>query len=325
MPNVITHALMALQSKEQFSETIIVEAINNHKSVYLFGSNGPDFLFYYNVWPWLDQDKAKAIGDHGELMHKQNINEFIDTMIAIIKKQEDKKTKEIMIAFVAGYLCHWALDSVAHPFIFYRSGNMEGVEKYDHYTYESALDSKIVQEVYKESLLKYKSGKFMSMKPYDQKVIAFLVSHAHQKVYASTLTKQECLTCMKHAKQVLHVLFDPFDMKYPFLRMIEKVLYKQKEPFTSHMVRKQMNLQYDELNVEHQPWFNPTDPQTVHNESFMQLFEQSIGRVKLAIKAFDKVLHDQLDSVDNVILDRSFDTDRSDFAPMIVFDNIYRK
>lgn len=325
MPNVLTHGLMAQQIKKQLSEQKILAAMDAHQDVYLFASNGPDFLFYYNVWPWLDQKRAKEVGDHGELMHHEKINEFIDTMIAIAQKQDNEKNKQIMIAFIAGYLCHWALDSVAHPFVFYRSGDLKGKQKYDHYRYESAIDSKIVQLVYQQKLSKYPTYKFMNMKPYQEKVVAFLVSHAHQKVYQSTLTKQECLTCMKHAKQVLRVLFDPYDVLYPIMRTFEKIIHKEKTPFTSHMVRATMNHYYDELNMDREAWFNPTDPSEVHHESFMQLFEQSIGRAKLALKALDKMLDNQLDSIGNVVLDRSFDTDRADHAAMIVFDNIYRK
>lgn len=325
MPNVLTHGLMAQEIVKQLSEQKILAATEAHKNVYLFASNGPDFLFYYNVWPWLDQKRANEVSEHGEIMHKEKINEFIDTMILIAQKQDDEKNKQIMIAYIAGYLCHWALDSVAHPFVFYRSGDMKGEQKYDHYRYESAIDSKIVQLVYQQKLSKYPTVKFMNLNAYQEKVVAFLVSHAHQKVYQSSLTSQECLMCMKHAKEVLRILFDPTNLLYPVLRTFEKIMHKEKTPFTSHIVRGYMDHRYDELNMDREAWFNPCDPSEVHHESFMQLFEQAIGRGKLVLKAFEKMLDQQLDSIGNVVLDRSFDTDRADKAPMIVFDNIYRK
>ena len=324
MPNVLTHGLMANQTKQQMSESRILSAIKAHPNVYLFGSNGPDFLFYHNVWPWLDQDKAKQVGDIGELMHDENINDMVDTMIKIAKKQTVKDYQDIMIAYIAGYLCHWALDSVTHPFVFYRSGDSTGDTKYDHYRYESALDSKVVQLVYQEKLSKYPTNKFMNMKKYQEKVIAFLVSHAVAHVYEIPLSEEDCLLSMKHAKQVLRVLFDPHTIWFDAMQIIERLIFKDKWKFSSHMVIGRMDLNFDELNTNQEVWYNPTDPSTPHRDSFMALFEQSIGRAKLSMIAFEKMLLDENDSLGNVILDRSFNTGRSDGAKMLIFDSIYQ-
>lgn len=325
MPNVITHGLMALKTKEHVSTAQIQSAITKYHDVYLFGSNGPDFLFYYNVWPWLDQKEAARISDHGELMHTKKINEFVDTMIAITKIQRDQEAKDMMISFIAGYLCHWALDTTAHPFVFYRSGNMKGKEKYDHYRYESMLDSKLVIEVYQEKLTRYPTRKFLSMNKQGEQVVAFLVSQAHQRVYGSSLSTQECRTCMRHAKQVLPLLFDPHTLWYDAVCAFEKVKFNGAQSFSSHMVIGRLDQDHDELNIKRDVWFNPTYPDAPHNETFLELFQRSIGRAKLALSAFENILEDNLDSMSHVLLNRSFDTDRSDGAPMIVFDNIYLK
>ncbi len=324
MPNVLTHGLMANQTKQQMSESRVLSAIKAHENVYLFGSNGPDFLFYFNVWPWLDQDKATCVGDIGELMHREKINAFVDTMVAIAQKQTSKENQDIMIAYIAGYLCHWALDSVTHPLVFYRSGDLMGKAKYDHYRYESAIDSKIVQHVYQDKLSKYPTRKFMNMSKYQEKVVAFLVSHAVEKVYDITLTKDDCLTCMKHAKQVLWFLFDPHTIWFDAIQLIERLYFKKKWMFSSHMVIGRVDLNLDELNSNQEVWYNPTDPSTPYRDSFMALYERAIGRAKLTMIAFEKMLQGEIDSLGNVVLDRSFDTGRSDGAPMLVFDNIYQ-
>lgn len=325
MPNVLTHGLMALKIKNHLSTPTIKRAITNYPDVYLFGSNGPDFLFYYNVWPWLDQQEAKRISAHGERMHKENINEFIDTMIILAKKQIDPQVKEIMISFISGYLTHWALDTVAHPFIFYRSGNMKGTQQYDHYRYESMIDSKMVIEVYQEQLRHYPTRKFLSMKPKAEKVVAFLVSQTYQKVYKDTLSEAECRACMTYAKQVLPVLFDPHTLWHGPIRLFEKIAYNGARSFSSHMIIGKINQAYDELNFAREVWFNPTYPNNPHNETFLELFECATGRAKVALHAFENMLIGELDTLSNVILNRSFDTDRSDGAKMVVFDNIYLK
>ena len=63
MPNVITHGLLAQQTLKLLPVSVVKDAIAKYPQAYLFGSNGPDFLFYYNVWPWLDQKENHRIGE----------------------------------------------------------------------------------------------------------------------------------------------------------------------------------------------------------------------------------------------------------------------
>ncbi len=324
MPNVLAHGLMAKGVQSQLHESKLLSTIDAYEDVFLFASSGPDFLFYYNMWPWDDPQAAKRVGDYGSLMHTQHINEFVDTMVAIALKQVEARNRDIMLAFIAGYLCHWALDSVAHPFIFYRSGDLQGTAAYDHYQYESNLDSKLVQLIYEQKLSEYKAYRFMNMKPYHEKVVAFLVTHAHQHVYDSTISEADCLTSMQDARNMLKVLYDPYGFKYPLVRLYERLALQGKTPFSSHMVTLKMDHEVDELNQDRQGWCNPTDPSVMHHDSFMQLFEKAVGRAKLALLALEKMLDGDLDTLGNVLLDRSFETDRSHGEPMVVFDNIYR-
>ncbi len=324
MPNVLTHGLMAKQTQKQLSESLVLDAIKAHPKVYLFGSNGPDILYYYNVWPWLDQTKTKKFKQYGDMVHSERINDFFDTMIAIAQKQ-DHRNQQIMLAYIAGFICHWALDSTTHPLVFYRTGDIQSAgHQYDHFRYESALDSKITQQVFEEKLSKHPTYRYMSMESYQEKVVAFLISQAHQRVYQSDITVEECLTCMKHAKGVLRIMFDPWTLWFDVIQIFEKVILKDPWRFSSHMVIGRIDENFDELNKNQDAWFNPTDPGTQHHESFMQLFEQAIGRAKLALIALEKTLEGKIDSIGGVILDRSYDTGRSDQADMIIFNNIYK-
>lgn len=324
MPNVITHGLLANQAIKSISDGDLLTAIKAYPQAYLLGSNGPDLLFYYNVWPWLDQKEAKRVADLGEMMHKERINQTFDAMVTLIHKQTDITSKQIMIATVAGYVTHWSLDSVAHPFVFYRSGEMIGDNKYYHYRYESQLDSYMVKTIYQEPLSKHASASYMHVSKKEANVIAFLFEQVSKHVYQQTLTKDEVLTCIKHANQVLKVLFDPYTLWFDLVRLIEKVLYKNVWVFSSHMVIGRLD-QYDVLNKNFQGWCNPTDPGMISHESFMSLFDQAHHRAVATLSHLESCLLDSNNSMATVIDDRSFDTGCNNQAKMIVFDNIYQQ
>ncbi|MBS3992061.1 MAG: zinc dependent phospholipase C family protein [Erysipelothrix sp.] len=325
MPNVLTHGLMAQRVFETLSEGDVVRAIKAHPQVFKFASNGPDFLFYYNAWPWMDQDEAKRVSEYGEQMHRGRVNQFVDTMIDLAKKQNQVAAKRIMIAFVAGYLCHWALDSVAHPFVFYRSGSMKGNLKYYHFRYESNLDVKMVRDVFKLKLKDYPTRSFLNMTHNQEDVVAFLVSETHKKTFNSDITKEDCLLSMKHAKSILVPLFDPTGVMYLLTRGAERVIANNLWKFSSHMVSSNIDESYDELNLSRSLWKNPAEPSITSNATFLDLFDESIDRGFDAIEHLEKMISGEVSSMAPVILDRNFNSGHSTFIEMFEFDNIYLK
>lgn len=325
MPNVITHGLMAQETLKQLPVSTVRSAIEHFEQAFLFGSNGPDFLFYYNVWPWLNQKEAARISDFGEIIHRQKINEFTDTMVDLAYQLPKGKKQDIALAFIAGYLTHWSLDSVAHPFIFYRSGEMKGSTRYWHYRYESMLDSLMVTRVFELKLQDVPSKKFVKLSKMERETIAWIVSTAVYKVYGTVLTQQEAMTCMKHFYQVLHALFDPKTRLFPVVQWVENHLMRKPWNFSSHMVIGDLDEVHDILNEHREAWCNPTDPSEIHHDSFMQLFDQALGRATLALSQLDHIGMKKAVSMAPVMQNRQFDTGKSEDRPMIIYDSVYEK
>lgn len=323
MPNVITHGLLAKETLKQLPVSVVKDAIAKYPQAYLFGSNGPDFLFYYNVWPWLSQKENLRIGEFGEMMHRSQINEFIDAMVLKTMELTDK-AKTIFTSFLAGYLTHWSLDTIAHPFVFYRTGKISGKTKYWHFRLESMLDSLMVKEVFKEELSKYPTRNFMKLSSVEKQVIASGVSETFTSVYHEEMKVSEALKSMNHAYGVLKFLFDPNTRIFPFVQNFERkkgILWK----YSSHMVIGELDKEFDVLNTSHSIWRNPTDPLSEFTESFTELFDQAIERALLAICRFDEMLNGNVVSMANVIQDRQFNTGTNDGRKMVSFDSIYEK
>jgi hypothetical protein len=323
MPNVITHGLLAKQTLKLLPVSVVKDAIAKYPQAYLFGSNGPDFLFYYNVWPWLNQKENHRIGEFGEMMHRSKINEFTDAMVKKTMELSDQ-AKSIFTSFIAGYLTHWSLDTIAHPFVFYRSGKIAGKTKYWHFRFESMLDSLMVKEVFKENLAKYPTKNFMKLSGIEKKVIASGVSETFTSVYKEEMKVNEAIRCMNHAYGVLHVLFDPHTRWFHWVQKFEEkknILWK----FSSHMVMGELDQTFDVLNKNHAIWRNPTDPQSQHSESFIELFDLAVERAISAIGRFDDMLNKKAVSMAEVMQDRQFNTGTNDGKKMVVFDSIYEK
>jgi len=324
MPNVITHGLLANEMLKQIPVSEVRSAMMRFEQAFIFGSNGPDFLFYYNVWPWMNQQEAQRISNFGEIIHQQKINEFTDTLIQIAQSETNPYNQAVLIAFIAGYLSHWALDTVSHPFVFYRSGKTTGSSKYWHYRYESRLDSLMVMKVFNQPLKDHPSQKYVQLAENQRMIIADAISQAVQQVYQLELKSEEVLLSMKCFYQVCKVLFDPQTRLYPWIQWIENKILKKPWHFSSHMIIGKTEAEFDELNLAREAWCNPTDPQEIHHDSFLQLFDQAISRASLAISQLNRILLEQASSMESIMQDRQFDTGKSTDAPMIVFDPIYK-
>ena len=82
-------------------------AVARFRSLYDVGLHGPDIFFHYNLF-W-----HTAIGDLGNSMHAQTGKAFFSQMC----KRQRMHPSEAGMAYLYGFLAHYALDSVCHPFI----------------------------------------------------------------------------------------------------------------------------------------------------------------------------------------------------------------
>jgi len=148
MPNIITHALCAQDAIESIETPYLSALIAKYPRIYALGSSGPDFLFYYKILPWEKADPENRMRKIGNLIHSSRINDFYQSAIGVIQTTQDEPTRERMIVFIAGHLAHWALDSIAHPYIFAKTGVIgSGPTKYWHFRFESMLDTLMVTQV----------------------------------------------------------------------------------------------------------------------------------------------------------------------------------
>lgn len=105
MPAATTHV--------EFAKDVLVKLNTEYKHkitnmpMYYLGSQGPDFLFF---------SRASLLPGHlhkyGNLLHEEKIYDVISFFESYAKDDDD------LNSYINGYLCHYALDSIAHPLIY---------------------------------------------------------------------------------------------------------------------------------------------------------------------------------------------------------------
>ena len=125
MPDVAVHAAFGREVlaslPEEVREYLLPEP-------YTFALFGPDVWFLYK--PWLRRE------GRGRRMHTGKPGLFLTTLL---RRTTVSASRAEMFSYLSGFLCHYALDSISHPYIIYVTAE-ERVFPRSHMSLEHALD-----------------------------------------------------------------------------------------------------------------------------------------------------------------------------------------
>ena len=101
----------------------------------------------YGMIPWHKRIDKKDIAPIGAKMHHTHMVDCYLPMIEYALKSPDK---EMLLAYIEGAFAHFALDRIAHAYIFYRTGFDEAGElhnffKLSHGFFEALLDKQLTK------------------------------------------------------------------------------------------------------------------------------------------------------------------------------------
>lgn len=107
MPSTYAHYRIGQEVIKQLSDPVR-EIIMENKELYDIGLHGPDILFYYHP---LKVDPVNSIGYR---LHEHSGKFFFERAAKVIENSSRKKEE---LAYIFGFICHFALDSTCHGYI----------------------------------------------------------------------------------------------------------------------------------------------------------------------------------------------------------------
>lgn len=109
------------------------KSIEENQTLYNIGLHGPDILFYY--FPLF----KNPVNSQGYAMHDKSAADFFNHAKMIIERSSDK---DAALAYIYGFICHFALDSECHKYI----EKMIHVSGISHSEIEMELDRLLLVE-----------------------------------------------------------------------------------------------------------------------------------------------------------------------------------
>ncbi|MCD5410436.1 MAG: zinc dependent phospholipase C family protein [Clostridiales bacterium] len=297
MPDLITHCICAEDGVMLLDSNDVKEEVLKRKNFLYLGAQGPDFFFYHRPFPWNEKSQIKHIGS---LLHTQKTGKFIVDCLDIIKKNSYEKDEYYnMIAFIYGYISHYALDTIGHPFIFYFSGvhNINNPEtvKYGvfHKKLEIIIDILVIKERRSISMDKVKAFEFISLAKESPIAVGRLMSEAIMNIHGQEVASKDILCAYKDMQSSIRFLYDPLGIKTKMIGILEIFLDK-KGDYTKAIYPNKINEKIDYLNKLNKTWNHPCDYVSKTTDSFFDILDKSVDRTKYLLEYAYKYIHNQI-------------------------------
>lgn len=274
MPNLVTHYNLA---RIFYAKKVEEGFLKGNFECLALGTQGPDPLFYEGIIPARALRLRLAFAKLGNKIHRSTGKEFISLLIDQIEINESARNDEYK-AFVFGQFCHYVLDKVCHPFVYYFSGfddegKLTGKYHYLHAHFESELDVAMALTNALEDKIKAPE----QLLPTD-KYLFEAVEGGMTKAVSTMFSKKLPNNYYKNAVLNMKSVVKFANNLNPFLT---KIFGKTR----LCSLRLPNKVSRSILNEENNTWIDPVSGKE-RNESFVELFNKALD---IVCKAYDDV------------------------------------
>jgi len=284
MPSLATHFLFG-QDVFKKADNSIERTIQKSSGAFRLGLQGPDIFFYDLLHSVISHSK-----NIGSKMHTQRTDIFFYHYIDYMKENNLYKNA-IATSYLYGMLCHYSLDCISHPFVYYFTNlhdkSPEGKNKSlsIHCQFESDIDELLYMDRNGKNICDVKRSKFMDISQKEINVISPIIAHAISETYKCDISANYVRGSIKRGIKMNSLLNNRYGIKKPLTRLIEKPIIGS-HIGTSLMFTRKLPSRIC-LNENHEKWHVPFNNKEMHS-SFMDLYHQGTANAtRLVLLARD--------------------------------------
>ena len=295
MPAILTHDLFGRGVLEDATALLNLRT-PAERDAFLLGNQGPDPLFYLVIDPLMH--KWSPLG--GALHQASGATVLLAMREAALRLEG--RERSIGRAYVAGFACHWLLDSTVHPFVYWWQNGLisAGVEGLDESS-ASRVHAEIERDL-DEMVLFATTGRTVERwRPHERALAASrealaavdkIYFYAALWIFERAVDPRTFSTAVREFRLVQRVFDSPSGKKREVLGTVERLATRA--PFSlvrsmSHRARPEDTSDFD--NRDHGAWENPFTHE-VSNASFWDLYDGAHARV---LSLLDELLAGELD------------------------------
>ena len=280
MPGYLSHYLFSIGTAKHLQDSKAYPILLKYKKAFCLGGEGPDIFLYY--FP-THLHKGSSLGHR---LHKSRTKEFLAYGIETITSKKSKQEKEILYAYLSGLLCHYTLDTIAHPYVEAFANPLKGklsksLSTYQHCSLETTLDTNLLFKYLKKFPSEQDYVSITNPKKNERRFISSFLTSTCNKVYEKE--KDFRLTTIPQMYRAVSLfpytatcLRDKKGLKKPIFTTLEKLLHIPFRP-SCVMSSDDLKMNDDVLNLAHRKWSSPFESEKIQSSSFIELFKKGIN------------------------------------------------
>lgn len=277
MPEFTAHYLLGEQTLERFSPEVF-SIINESKCnyyAYIWGLQGPDLLFYSGILHdrgWLARS--------GSSIHHTAPDTVFSVLLRYITDQKGTPEYFVLFSYLCGFICHYALDSQTHPYIYHLAAKTGGQAITSrHIKIESEIGSILYHRFTGMPVSGFKLYEHYTASGNFIKPICGLYVYLLDQLFSKHISIKQV------QNSFLHCLFlNRFTYLYArknYNNIIKTMLFKSSKAILGRVkfiysFIKSDNVERDTLNLMHNAWYNLSEPEIKRTESIPELFESAV-------------------------------------------------
>lgn len=273
MPAIISHWLFGKKMLPELRKLPELESMDENS--FIWGCQGPDILFYSSLMPWMFRP---SYSKYGTLLHEEHSIELLDVLAGMLTSYAGAD-RDRMLGYCMGMCCHYSLDRITHPLIYWLEYEMRAMDKRGpDYHYHGEIESMLDL-----ILLRRESGdltcdlRLTDCLPGDQAVsdlAAHIYSNVLQSVFSVKGDARTMRSLLSDTIAAFRLLDDRYYIKRRPVAAAEK-LFGIAGAATAFMRPVVEDLDYDYANFCRREWYSPHQPDIRGTEDFIELYDRA--------------------------------------------------
>ena len=286
MPDIITHYVFGLDTAHNLKNTSLYPILKDNKDLFFIGLQGPDPIYYHH---FRQKDSKTSIASK---MHTEKTGDFLISALCHLKKYDsNSKAFNECLSYLCGFICHYILDSMAHPYVFYLGGRyLEGVPETNKYLglhrkIELAIDSILCEERFSIKSSQFKVHKTILKRMEIPESITTMFDDALFLSYGINGGGALFKEAYHDFRHYFKLTYDRFGTKKAFSAFIAPALPKSVAPFVhSFSYFNCLSPTFDYMNRSKHVWLHPVTG-NVYTFSFYDLLRNATKKSTSLLQA----------------------------------------
>ena len=262
-------------------------------AAYGLGLQGPDIFFYYLPSYVLEGHNI------GALAHVCETSAFFQGLIESRNQFSSRTDLNIAEAYLIGFLGHYTLDTICHPYIYAMTHYKDKKEKayFSRHAYlETDIDTALLDLKLHRQPCNFHTEDTIRLTHRQKHVIASMLYYAYRYAFPDVKFRKYTMYLAIFSMQLgLWLMHDDSGKKKAIVRLTERICLGY--PLFSPLIPSDtLFFRTDPFNLRHALWKNPWDSSITSNESFFELYDKSKELYLSRIHSLYAALHAGADS-----------------------------